>query len=186
MDTRRKALSCKSSERPAKPTIVFHVTSWNDWYAMALALGDLWRNCGKRRWTAGFAPRSKHLINRLEHKQQLQFVLACGAVCHGRNGNQAASSSQGAFEHGSSALPKTLNAHRGDHPTSFCRVGAQSLDLFWRWSPCASRPEVATHNRVAVLIHAIGEVLARHAEDAALPPLQVALVNEISVPHKPS
>ena len=47
-------------------------------------------------------------------------------------------------------------------------------------------PEVATHNRVAVLIHAIGEVLARHTDDVALPPLQVALVNEISALHKPS
>ena len=47
-------------------------------------------------------------------------------------------------------------------------------------------PEVATHIRVAVLIHAIGEVLARHADDAALQPKQVALVNEISVLHKPS
>ena len=32
-------------------------------------------------------------------------------------------------------------------------------------------PEVATHNRVEVMIHAIGDVLARHADDAALPPL---------------
>ena len=48
-------------------------------------------------------------------------------------------------------------------------------------------PEVATHNRVAVLIHALGAVLARHADDDALPPLQVALVNETSAPpHKPS
>ena len=47
-------------------------------------------------------------------------------------------------------------------------------------------PEVATHNRMAVLIHAIGEVLAGHADDATLPPLQVALVNEISVLQKPS
>ena len=47
-------------------------------------------------------------------------------------------------------------------------------------------PEVATHNRASVLIHAIGEVLARHADDAALPPLQVVLVNEISVRHKPT
>ena len=41
-------------------------------------------------------------------------------------------------------------------------------------------PEVAAHNRVAALMHAIGEVLARHSDDDALPPLQVALVNEIS------
>ena len=47
-------------------------------------------------------------------------------------------------------------------------------------------PEVATHNRVAALMHAIGEVLARHADDDALPPLQVALVNEISVLRRPS
>ena len=46
-------------------------------------------------------------------------------------------------------------------------------------------PEVATHHRVAVLIDAIGEVPARHADDATLPPLQVALVNEIPVLHRP-
>lgn len=46
-------------------------------------------------------------------------------------------------------------------------------------------PEVATHHRVAVLIDAIGEVLARHADNATLPALQVALVNEIPLLHKP-
>ena len=45
--------------------------------------------------------------------------------------------------------------------------------------------EVATHNRVAVLIHAIGEALALNADDDALTSLQVALVNEISVLYKP-
>ena len=38
-------------------------------------------------------------------------------------------------------------------------------------------PEVAGQHRVAVTIHAIGEVLARHAGDTTLPPLQVAIVN---------
>ena len=46
-------------------------------------------------------------------------------------------------------------------------------------------PEVATHHRVAVLIDAIGEVLARHADGGTLPPLQVALVNEIPALQKP-
>lgn len=155
---------------------------------MALAHGGLWRNCGKRRWTAGFAPRSKHLINRLEHKQQWQFVLACGAVCHGRNGNQSASSSQGAFERWELNFAKNTECSSGRPP---------DLPLP-RWSPelasllevVALRqlalPEVATNNRVAVLIEAIGEGLARHADDAALLPLQVALFNEISLRHKPS
>ena len=35
------------------------------------------------------------------------------------------------------------------------------------------------------MVDAIGEVLARHADDATLPPLQVALVNEIPLLHKP-
>ena len=46
-------------------------------------------------------------------------------------------------------------------------------------------PEVAPHHRVAVLIDSKGEVLARHADDATLPPLQLALVNEIPLLHKP-
>ncbi len=72
-----------------------------------------------------------------------------------------------------------------------CSSGRPPDLLLPRWSPehaslfevVALRqlalPEVATHNRVAVLIDAIGEVLARHADDAALPLLQIALVNEI-------
>ena len=46
-----------------------------------------------------------------------------------------------------------------------------------------SLSEVAGQHRVAVLIDAIGEVLARHADDATLPPLQVALVNKIPLLH---
>ena len=155
---------------------------------MALPLGDLWRNCGKRRWTAGFAPRSKHLINRLEHKQQWQFVLACGAVCHGRNGNQSASSSQGAFERWELSFAKNTECSSGRPPDLL--LPRWSSELASLLEVVALRklalPEVATHNRVAVLIHAIGEVLARHADEAAPPLLQVALVNEISVRHKPS
>ena len=41
--------------------------------------------------------------------------------------------------------------------------------------------EVASHHRVAVLIDAIGEVLAGHADHSAFPSLQVALVNEIPI-----
>ena len=43
--------------------------------------------------------------------------------------------------------------------------------------------EVASHHRVAVLIDAIGEVLAGHADHSAFPSLQVALVNEIPILH---
>ena len=46
-------------------------------------------------------------------------------------------------------------------------------------------PEVAGKHRVAVLIDAIGEVLARHADDTTLPALQLAFVEEIPVVHKP-
>ena len=44
-------------------------------------------------------------------------------------------------------------------------------------------PEVAGQQRVAVTIHAIGEVLARHANDTTLPALQVAIVNKIPLLH---
>lgn len=43
--------------------------------------------------------------------------------------------------------------------------------------------DVASHHRVAVLIDAIGEVLAGHADHSAFPSLQVALVNEIPILH---
>ena len=45
-------------------------------------------------------------------------------------------------------------------------------------------PEVAGQHRVAVTIHAVGEVLARHANDTTFPTLQVAIVEEIPVLHK--
>ena len=44
-------------------------------------------------------------------------------------------------------------------------------------------PEVAAHHRVAVLVDAIGEVLAGHADHAAFPVLQVSLINEIPLLH---
>ena len=44
-------------------------------------------------------------------------------------------------------------------------------------------PEVAAQHRVAVLIDAIGEVLACHADHAAFPVLQVAVVDEIPLLH---
>ena len=47
-------------------------------------------------------------------------------------------------------------------------------------------PEVANHHRVAMLIDAIGEVLARHADNATLPVLQVAVIDEIPLFHHPS
>ena len=39
-------------------------------------------------------------------------------------------------------------------------------------------PEVATHHRVAVLVDAIGEVLTGHANHAAFPLLQDAVIND--------
>ena len=44
-------------------------------------------------------------------------------------------------------------------------------------------PEVAGQQRVAVAIHAIGEVLAGHADDTTLPALQLAIVEEIPLLH---
>ncbi|WP_158305727.1 hypothetical protein [Parasynechococcus marenigrum] len=45
-------------------------------------------------------------------------------------------------------------------------------------------PEVAGQQRVAVTIHAIGEVLACNANDTTLPALQVAIVNKIPLLHR--
>ena len=42
-------------------------------------------------------------------------------------------------------------------------------------------PEIATHLRMAVLIDAIGEVLAGHADHASLPSLQASIVDKISI-----
>jgi hypothetical protein len=42
-------------------------------------------------------------------------------------------------------------------------------------------PEVATHLRMAVLIDAIGEVLAGHADHTSLPSLQASIVDKISI-----
>ena len=39
-------------------------------------------------------------------------------------------------------------------------------------------PEVAAHHRVAVLVDAIGEVLAGHADHASLPVLQVPIIEK--------
>jgi len=47
-------------------------------------------------------------------------------------------------------------------------------------------PEVAAHHRVAVLVNAIGEVLAGHADHAAFPILQVALAYEAPLLRNPS
>ena len=46
--------------------------------------------------------------------------------------------------------------------------------------------QVAAHHRSAVLVNAISEVLASHANDATLPPLQVALINKIPLLHDSS
>ena len=46
-------------------------------------------------------------------------------------------------------------------------------------------PEVAADHRVAVLVDAINEVLAGHADHAAFPVLQVALVDEALLLHNP-
>ena len=44
-------------------------------------------------------------------------------------------------------------------------------------------PEVAAHHRVAVLVDAIDEVLAGHADHAALPVLQLAFIDVAPVLH---
>ena len=44
-------------------------------------------------------------------------------------------------------------------------------------------PEVASEDRVAVLIHSVGEVLACHADLGTLPPLKLTLVNEVPLLH---
>ena len=44
-------------------------------------------------------------------------------------------------------------------------------------------PEVAAHHGVAVLVDAIGEVLAGHADHAAFPVLQVTVIDEIPLLH---
>ena len=46
-------------------------------------------------------------------------------------------------------------------------------------------PEVAAHHRVAVLVNAIGEVLAGHANHAAFPVLQVMVIEKIPLLHHP-
>ena len=44
-------------------------------------------------------------------------------------------------------------------------------------------PEAAAHHRVAVLVDAVGEVLAGYAEHANVPSLQLSVVNEIPFLH---
>ena len=44
-------------------------------------------------------------------------------------------------------------------------------------------PEVAANSRVAVLIDAISEVLAGHADHATFPVLQIALVDVVPLLH---
>ena len=46
-------------------------------------------------------------------------------------------------------------------------------------------PEIAAHHRVAVLVDVIREVLAGHADHAAFPVLQIALVDEAPLLHDP-
>ena len=47
-------------------------------------------------------------------------------------------------------------------------------------------PEVAADHRVAVLIKAMGEVLAGYADHTAFPVLQVAVIDTIPLLHHPS
>ena len=47
-------------------------------------------------------------------------------------------------------------------------------------------PEVAAQHRVAVLVDAIDEVLAGHTDHTAPPVLQVAVIDEIPLLHRPS
>ena len=70
--------------------------------------------------------------------------------------------------------------------TAFCQVGAQSTPLLWMLTLLQLLlSEVAAHHRVAVLVNAIGEVLAGHADHAAFPVLQVALVDKTPLLHQP-
>ena len=46
-------------------------------------------------------------------------------------------------------------------------------------------PEAAAQHRVAVLVNALGEVLADHADHAAFPVLQVTVVDKIALLHRP-
>ena len=46
-------------------------------------------------------------------------------------------------------------------------------------------PEVAAHHRVAVLVDAIGEVLAGHTDHGAFPVLQAAVVERAPLLHRP-
>ena len=46
-------------------------------------------------------------------------------------------------------------------------------------------PEIAGHHRVAVLVDDIGEVLAGHANHAAFPVLQVAVIDKIPLLDNP-
>ena len=45
------------------------------------------------------------------------------------------------------------------------------------------RSEVAAHHRVAVLVEAISEVLAGHADHAPFPVLKIAFVDVVSLLH---
>ena len=45
-------------------------------------------------------------------------------------------------------------------------------------------PEVAAHHRVAVLVNAIGEVLAGHADHASLPALQFSFFDVVPLLHE--
>ena len=46
-------------------------------------------------------------------------------------------------------------------------------------------PEVASHQRSAVAIHAIGEVLASQADSSSLPALQLSHIHKIPFLHNP-
>ena len=46
-------------------------------------------------------------------------------------------------------------------------------------------PEVAPHHPAAVLVDAIGEVLAGHADHASLPVLRIPLIDEAPLLHNP-
>jgi len=77
---------------------VFHAIPQNEWCTLALALASVWKSCGKTLLSAGLTPCSEPLINGFQHKQQSQFALARGEVCHGHNGNQTASAFERGFE----------------------------------------------------------------------------------------
>ena len=153
--------------------VIFHGTPQNNWRSLALVLTSVWKSCGKKRLSAGLTPRSEPLIDRFERKQQWQFVLSCGEVCRGHNGNQVASAFQEGFERWGlippqepSPSPSATSAPRACTSSSGVRPAAVVVASGCSPTGCGSADPPRS------------EVLAGDADAAALPSLQLPLVNE--------